>query len=109
MPVETMERAAVLEREVQTTQRPKARTLRLTDCEYKVITLIAEGHSSKEAAEKLYNSKRTVDFHLANIYDKCEAVAGSPNGNRNRLWACRILVKYGILPFQPGFAVTCHN
>jgi len=54
------------------TTRPEGahRAVRLTKREIEVLSLIAQGHSSKEAAESLYVSKRTVDFHLANIYAK---------------------------------------
>lgn len=111
MPVETMERAAPSPERVapRVEERPKARTLRLTQCELKVITLIAQGHSSKEAADIIICSKRTVDFHLANIYDKCEAFNGPSKGSRNRVWACRILMRFGILPFEPGFSIGSHN
>ena len=54
-----------------TMMRPEGiRAVRLTKREIEVLSLIAQGHSSKEAADSLYVSKRTVDFHLANIYDK---------------------------------------
>ena len=49
-----------------------SRGVRLTPTEVKVLSLIAQGHSSKEAADRLVVSKRTVDFHLANIYDKLQ-------------------------------------
>ncbi len=42
----------------------------LTRREVQVLTLIIEGRSSKEVAAFLYLSKRTVDFHLARIYEK---------------------------------------
>ena len=48
------------------------RAVRLTKREIEVLSLIAQGHSSKEAADVLFVSKRTVDFHLANIYDKLQ-------------------------------------
>jgi DNA-binding CsgD family transcriptional regulator len=42
----------------------------LTDREREVALLAAAGHSSKTIAEHLYLSVRTVDNHLARIYDK---------------------------------------
>ncbi len=45
-------------------------TIYLTAREREVLKLVLEGLSSKAVADKLYLSKRTVDFHLANVYDK---------------------------------------
>lgn len=42
----------------------------LTATELRVLKLVATGLSSKEVADKLELSKRTVDFHLGNVYDK---------------------------------------
>ena len=42
--------------------------VRLSPRELEVLSLIAQGHSSKEVADVLFVSKRTVDFHLARIY-----------------------------------------
>lgn len=71
------------------------RGVRLTPTEVKVLSLIAQGHSSKEAAEKLVVSKRTVDFHLANIYDKLQV--------NNRVQALRMAGRLGLIPFEPIF------
>lgn len=71
------------------------RGVRLTPTEVKVLSLIAQGHSSKEAAEKLVVSKRTVDFHLANIYDKLQV--------NNRVQALRMATRLGLIPFEPIF------
>ena len=49
----------------------KVREVRLTKREWEVLSLIFEGKTSKEAANILYASKRTVDFHLARIYGRC--------------------------------------
>ena len=46
------------------------RIVRLTKREIEVLNLVLEGRSSREAAAALVCSKRTVDFHLARIYDK---------------------------------------
>lgn len=46
------------------THRPDA----LTPAERRVLRGIAAGKSSREVAEQLFISKRTVDFHLASIY-----------------------------------------
>lgn len=71
------------------------RGVRLTPTEVKVLSLIAQGHSSKEAADKLVVSKRTVDFHLANIYDKLQV--------NNRVQALRMATRLGLIPFEPLF------
>ncbi len=71
------------------------RAVRLTKREIEVLSLIAQGHSSKEAAETLYVSKRTVDFHLANIYDKLQV--------NNRVQAFRAATRLGLIPFEPTF------
>jgi DNA-binding NarL/FixJ family response regulator len=75
----------------ETTQR----AVRLTKREIEVLSLIAQGHSSKEAADTLYVSKRTVDFHLANIYDKLQV--------NNRVQAFRAATRMGLIPFEPTF------
>ena len=50
------------------------RAVRLTKREVEILTRIAEGKTSQEVADdpELCLSKRTVDFHLANIYDKLQ-------------------------------------
>ncbi len=69
--------------------------VRLTKREIEVLSLIAQGHSSKEAADVLFVSKRTVDFHLANIYDKLQV--------NNRVQAFRAATRLGLIPFEPTF------
>lgn len=71
------------------------RGVRLTKREIEVLSLIAQGHSSKEAADVLFVSKRTVDFHLANIYDKLQV--------NNRVQAFRAATRLGLIPFEPSF------
>ncbi len=82
---------------IQVTSRPEHahRAVRLTNREIQVLSLIAQGHSSKEAADVLVVSKRTVDFHLANIYDKLEV--------SNRVQAFRAATRLGLIPFEPTF------
>ncbi|CAN5539678.1 hypothetical protein BH11ARM2_BH11ARM2_38830 [soil metagenome] len=72
------------------------RPIRLTKREIEVLTLIAQGCSSKETADQLYVSKRTVDFHLANIYDKLQV--------NNRVQAFRAATRLGLIPFEPTLA-----
>lgn len=44
----------------------------LTKREYEVLTLIAEGLSNKDIADKLYISEKTVKNHVSNIFKKLE-------------------------------------
>ena len=64
--------------------------IKLTKRELEVLTLVIEGRSSKEVADMLFVSKRTVDFHLANIYDKLQVT--------NRVQAFRRATRLGLLP-----------
>jgi DNA-binding CsgD family transcriptional regulator len=72
----------------QTVTDPVARNSQLTPREREVLALIGEGLSSGEAALRLYISKRTVDCHLANIYDKL--------GVNNRVQAANIARRQGF-------------
>ena len=47
--------------------------IRLTKRERHVLLLLVTGKSSKEIADMLYVSKRTIDFHIFNLYDKLDA------------------------------------
>ncbi len=69
-----------------------ARLVKLTKREIEVLTLVIEGNSSKEVADQLYVSKRTVDFHLANIYHKLDVT--------NRVQAFREATRRGLIPFN---------
>ncbi|HUD20899.1 MAG TPA: response regulator transcription factor [Candidatus Saccharimonadales bacterium] len=71
------------------------RCIHLTKKEIEVLSLIAQGHSSKETADTLYMSKRTVDFHLTNIYDKLDV--------NNRVQAFRAATRMGLIPFEAPF------
>ena len=63
---------------------------RLTKREIEILSLIVEGHSSKKVAELLFVSKRTVDFHLDNIYEKLQV--------SNRMQALQRATRLGLLP-----------
>src|SRR4029450_9775630 len=51
---------------------PAAPTLAslLSPAEHRVAVAVAEGRTNQEAAETLYLSVKTIDFHLQNIYRK---------------------------------------
>ncbi len=42
----------------------------LTKCEEKILSLIAEGYSSRQIGEKEFISRRTVETHRSNIIKK---------------------------------------
>lgn len=66
-----------------------AEPVRLTKRELEILSLIVEGHSSKQVADLLFVSKRTVDFHLDNIYAKLQV--------NNRMQALQRASKMGLL------------
>ncbi|MCX6345098.1 MAG: response regulator transcription factor [Armatimonadetes bacterium] len=68
------------------------RSIKLTRRELEVLSLVIEGKSSKDVADALYVSKRTVDFHLANIYDKLQV--------SNRVQAFRRATRLGLIPLE---------
>ena len=67
--------------------------VRLTNTEVRVLSLIARGASSHDVAEHMFVSKRTIDFHLANIYEKLHV--------HNRISAIRRARSFGLLPGDP--------
>lgn len=72
-----------------------SRMIRLTRREAEVLELVVEGKSNKEVASELFCSKRTVDFHLARIYEKLHV--------NNRIQAVRRAATLGLLPEMPRF------
>lgn len=64
--------------------------VQLTKREVEILSLIIEGHSSKKVAEILFISKRTVDFHLDNVYQKLQVT--------NRMQAIQRARRLGLLP-----------
>jgi DNA-binding CsgD family transcriptional regulator len=62
----------------------------LTRREVEILMLVVEGHASKEIADILFISKRTVDFHLDNVYGKLKV--------KNKLQALQRATKLGLLP-----------
>lgn len=72
--------------------------IHLTKREIEVLTLVIEGKSSKEVAEHIYVSKRTVDFHLANIYKKLDVT--------NRVQAFREATRRNLLPVVTMFGLA---
>ena len=60
--------------------------------EHEVLSLAAKGLSSKEVARRLFISERTVQTHLASIYDKL--------GSRNKTEALLLALKYGVVTLE---------
>jgi len=65
------------------------RVICLTKREREVFDLVTEGKSNQEVADELYISKRTVDFHLARIYEKLQV--------SNRVQAFRRATSLGLV------------
>ena len=61
----------------------------LSPRELEVLTLVAEGFSNREIAERLFVTGQTVKFHLANVYRKM--------GARNRTQAARSAMHQGLI------------
>jgi len=74
---------------LSTAATDRAETPALTLREIEVLNLILEGRSSDQVAKELYLSKRTVDFHLARIYEKLDV--------SNRVQAIRRATELGLL------------
>ena len=64
----------------------------LSGREREVLLLAAKGLSSKEVARRLFISERTVQTHLASIYDKL--------GSRNKTEALLLALKYGVVTLE---------
>jgi len=64
----------------------------VSDREREVLLLAARGLSGKEIATQLFISERTVQTHLASIYDKL--------GAKNKTEAMLLSLKYGIVTLE---------
>lgn len=67
----------------------KHTSVKLTKREAEVLGYVALGKRSREIADALFVSKRTVDFHLANVYGKLKV--------SNRMCACNAARERGLL------------
>ncbi len=69
--------------------KPKPSQIKLSDREIEVIKLLSDGQSSKEIANKLFISPRTVESHKANILEKLEL--------KNNIEIVKFAIKEGIV------------
>lgn len=66
----------------------------LTDREVDVLRLCARGMTNREIADELFVSARTVQHHLASVYDK--------TGRRTRAGAAVFAVEHGLASWPQG-------
>lgn len=71
------------------TQQARQKPIRLTRREVEVLNLVMEGLSSQAVADRLFVCKKTVDFHLENIYEKLEV--------KTRVQALRRALEWGLI------------
>jgi DNA-binding NarL/FixJ family response regulator len=71
---------------------------RLTPREQEVIGSMAEGRTNVGIAERLYLSERTVETHVASIFDKLGLAADETEGNRRVL----AVLAYLRVPAEPS-------
>jgi LuxR family maltose regulon positive regulatory protein len=84
----------ILEAAVKTAPQPSKShqtegDLRLSQREAQILRLLAEGHSNKELARKLFVTENTVETHLRRIYSKL--------GIRSRIQAVARAMEVGLL------------
>ncbi len=67
----TLERVDALRQEIQqVVQKAPSYPAGLTQREVEVLQLVAEGMTNAEIADRLFLSRRTVEHHIGNIYNK---------------------------------------
>lgn len=71
---EALEKSSFLLKRVRANQSNASRLAKLTEREREVMMLAVEGHTSKEMAQRLGISYRTVEIHRAHVMQKTGAV-----------------------------------
>jgi len=79
-------------------QQPAEAKFGLSPRENSVLLVLAEGRTNREIAERLFISERTVAVHVRRILAKL--------GVGGRTEAAGIAIRLGLLPDDPGAAVT---
>ena len=72
-----------------TSHSATATRIRLTKREIEILLLAIEGISSQTIGEKLFISRRTVEWHLQSVYDKLQV--------NSRLQAYRRAIRLGFV------------
>lgn len=70
---EAMEQCAILRKQAQASRSVASRLAMLTDREHEILKLAVAGHTSKEIAQRLGISFRTVEIHRAHVMQKTGA------------------------------------
>lgn len=65
-------------------------SIRVSQREIEVLRLMVAGKTSRQIADTLFVSKRTVEFHLQNLYEKLHV--------NNRVQALCRAVQLGLIP-----------
>lgn len=78
-----------LDKEVSNTADDNGLSENISSREREVLKLASQGLSGKEIADRLFISERTVQTHLASIYDKL--------GAKNKTEAMLLAIKHGIV------------
>jgi DNA-binding NarL/FixJ family response regulator len=73
---------------------PGADEPRLTPQEHRVLTLVVEGLTNRQIAERLSNSDRTIQTHIAALSKKLRV--------RGRTALAVRAIRAGIVPMPPG-------
>lgn len=66
----------------------------LTSREIEVLFLVSEGYTNEQIADKLFNSKRTIETHRQNILEK--------TGARNTAGLVKYAIQNGYIHVGPG-------
>jgi DNA-binding CsgD family transcriptional regulator len=82
---------------IESNQEHNFDEVQLTKREAEILCLIAQGHGSHVAADFLFVSKRTVDYHLTNAYKKLKV--------GNRLQAIHAAERLGLIRGEAVFGI----
>ena len=63
---------SMMDKLIETNNEPQKRFNNLTKRELEILNLLLEGYNTKQIAEKLFISFRTVDKHRSNMMEKIE-------------------------------------
>ncbi len=74
---------------------PPHDSIKISRREVEVLRLLSAGKTSRQIADQLFVSKRTVDFHLQNLYAKLQV--------RNRVQALARAMQLGLISLDCFF------